>query len=1686
MGGKHKMANRTKNNVRPSSSGRSAEFLGSTMVPFVGFSTMKDSTFGFSLSTTEELDSSIDPNIQVIFKKLSKKDSTTKIKGLQELADLIKNSDQDTVKAVLPLWPRFYNVFVTDIDNRVREATHSVHHQIILKAKRNIAPFLKQLMAPWFTSQYDPYPPAASVASQALKDAFPPNKIQEAIAYCQEEILHYLSDNLFIQTPQTLCNMKHVSAEEADAKYERVLISCLQGYQFYLEKVSVEQIQNVVELNNNIVGNSKFWKFGKNKVAYIRATWFKLISIICQKAPFLLDGKGAQVTGSVFGNLEESDPTVLPSVWEAALLTMSTIENWWTFINVDKVFYPKLWKILKQGGQGNAAVIYPSLLPVLSHLLPIVNDSSSEFYDKFFENLRLGMRQKTTIASKSESIAVATAYVECFQFIILRKQDKEHFCKTMIKTHLLTVIEWCLTEDHLSCKTIFSKVGALVQFLSRNSETPALTSYLDFLFESVRDLFRETLFNLKENPDYQPEYVSSKQLEFLRFLKSSGKPKKQFKVKFISDDVDSKEDKLGHLPSIIESDKKYLDKLNVLVYKVCQDYVEYIQEKQSTILFEQLWSLIIDFDSNIFFVNLNEKMRHKNPDSRLVDIYYDLLHNWMISETQCCKRVMSLTFLLLLYVENDEKLRILETLSEVPNEQCLSWAISEALAHPHNKDPIIHNWLKTERVSDFLVSIVDLEINDKCPPELGILLKLALTENDEGELFVESTAIAKIIDKLVQVLKNHPDHPITADSCASLAAYVSAIVYTETLLLSYNDTLLLALFHLSCNSQIDNDIISEETMYEVNSAWQDALSLLAKALPREDSLKLTSKLAEVVKREFSAIDLEENKLNHLVVVDVNALRAIYRSLPLALSDFIRVFLDNSFLKSCGEYIIDICMVAEYVRGELCSPYEDIKVNAVHKKADGDKNEAKYFAWTYLTLAVLSSKLEEGAEYDEEEEEDGIEGDIEERAVILNVIDYNEGYLGQVLHDLGVGQSYLATYKNTKCYDQILNYYVLIEAKLKTTLELMDDTFKAQLKATIRDKSTKLGWFWAKSAYILYTDISPEPLTDIYAEFVQQRTGTCTLGALHLTQVFSKHLDYDLVRYSFDAIGDVIVLNSLIRCEDIDVQIAEVFTKIERIRNENVPRFSYAVSNISWEKTQEIIEIVRLCSSLMKYKFNSLSQRHWDFAVLSLVGWASNCLKTRAAHDKYQFQALLVAVMKLYVNVDNQIKEIQNQSVKSNFIEEWKDVLVESIHCDLAQFWLYLAEQLEQKTDSITYLPLVQEFGSFLNNTYYEYIFKTNDTSLPKWTKFLKRCCSLLVNRQPNLQLWGYKMLMNLVPGLVKIDMEAVNTNTPHKKGLIFEQFKEKLVQTHEIVDSMLMEFRLGEDICRVEPSTDSFTYCFAYLLLWDILLSLCDQSSTELRFQYVDWLRNEDLLKNFLNNLFRLMPTSVSRKVIKDSFLRKPEIDITDTCDSEKIESLVCWLYSSSLTQLPALVRQWWTSLDSKLSQMVEKVTQTFVSGNLVTQELNELVSNQSKFKNMTLRVIPGSREVVATYTVDESQVELLIKLPANYPLGMLEVHCNKQIAGAAHKQWILQFKKSVVHQNGRIWDGLSLWNNNLDKKFDGVEECYICFAVLHPGTYQMPKLSCQTCKKKFHSACLYKWFRTSYKSSCPICRNLF
>jgi hypothetical protein len=106
--------------------------------------------------------------------------------------------------------------------------------------------------------------------------------------------------------------------------------------------------------------------------------------------------------------------------------------------------------------------------------------------------------------------------------------------------------------------------------------------------------------------------------------------------------------------------------------------------------------------------------------------------------------------------------------------------------------------------------------------------------------------------------------------------------------------------------------------------------------------------------------------------------------------------------------------------------------------------------------------------------------------------------------------------------------------------------------------------------------------------------------------------------------------------------------------------------------------------------------------------------------------------------------------------------------------------------------------------------------------------------------------------------------------------------------------------------------------------------------------------------------------------------------------------------------------------------------------------------------------------------------------------------------------------QNGSILEALLLWKSNIEKRTAGVDECTICYSVcyawttpprpvlvlnappptrvplhvhvqvIHSSVYQLPRLQCRTCRHKFHSACLYKWFQSATQSTCPLCRSEF
>ncbi|XP_078436536.1 HEAT/U-box domain-containing protein isoform X2 [Wolffia australiana] len=200
-------------------------------------------------------------------------------------------------------------------------------------------------------------------------------------------------------------------------------------------------------------------------------------------------------------------------------------------------------------------------------------------------------------------------------------------------------------------------------------------------------------------------------------------------------------------------------------------------------------------------------------------------------------------------------------------------------------------------------------------------------------------------------------------------------------------------------------------------------------------------------------------------------------------------------------------------------------------------------------------------------------------------------------------------------------------------------------------------------------------------------------------------------------------------------------------------------------------------------------------------------------------------------------------------------------------------------------------------------------------------------------------------------------------------------------------------------------------------------------------------------------------------------------------------IYAMMIRLLPAYVRNWFTALrDRSLSQSIESFTKAWCSPPLFSEELSQIKGASLGDDNFSVTVNKSALEIIATYKKEESGMDLVIRLPSCYPLRPVDVDCTRSLGVSEVKQrkWLLSLTAFVCNQNGAIAEAIRIWKSNLEREFEGVEECPICYSIIHTTNHSLPRLACKTCKHKFHSACLYKWFSTSHKSTCPLCQTPF
>uniref|UniRef100_A0A672KH96 E3 ubiquitin-protein ligase listerin n=1 Tax=Sinocyclocheilus grahami TaxID=75366 RepID=A0A672KH96_SINGR len=1491
--------------------------------------------------------------------------------AVQEFGAICQERQPDVVKGVLPYWPRIYCRISMDHDRRVREATQQAFEQLVLKVKRNLAPYLKSLMGHWLISQCDTYSPAASAASAAFQAAFPLNKQPEAISFCKDEVLNVLQDNLLKETADTLSDPQSVPEEEREAKYIRLLTCSLLALRRLLNILPEQERELLKERLTQLITQGKFWKYSKHKTPQVRA-FFELIAIMCADAPQLIQAEAARACSAVLLSIDDTDPVVLPPLWEAVLHILSCVDNCWTHVSARKGVMPKLWVLLKEGGRGLATSLHPNLLPFISKLPAEVTQPNLEFSRTFLTSVIQGLSSDRATSSPSESAAIIFATMECLRFIILQnagdEQEQRNIQNMLISEQLLPLIDRALGNPSLQTGPLFPQVSDMLLSWEKRvagKETPTFQRLLSDFWEGLGHLCT-TYVDREEAKQTALEGIASllQNMHNPNSASKQTKKKKTVKICFMDKEDRGQGEEPPRETQVVEEQHCPLRNRHLLdlVCQLAELNMVYVSERESERHLRFLSQLLGAFPSpQVFQVLLRpEEIKPEmgpelRPLAENTAVYFllqrvtvwlkqddrkdtDFLVDMVFSSLQCCS-------------SSDDKTLILNHISLFVflKQRDLNWSVTLQLIEKACADPVrlgvCVGWLRGPVLGERLVGLAGelCVMGLRGSPSSSShhahgwpLISLTLSQQHNNEPLIGKAYVKQIIDKLHATLSEAKGMS-DAGNMEPLLTFISDVAATffssvkDCLLLASAEELLMTVFQLCAQDQIFTH--------------------------------LSGTVLQTIK-----------KFKHLSII----------------------------------------------------VWELVSISSVIN----------------VSLQVLVQAVESLAQT-------------------------------------------IASAQNTSC---LLSQFICCLTPTEEEWSCIRQALPPQVLKPFTFTQAKQAERSVSTVLVLCPFLASEERESLIA--------LCVAELLNWQD--SKQDCIDSVR------GCLAVLLCCLQADtavEDEILLAVVATIAEwRNSREEWFLFNSDLGKVSTAGLLLAVEMMRFLCWMVDHSPTVLGNTHWDLLLCSMLAWLETASENSSMFLNPLVQLFVCANCELIVRLSEFFTSppagVQEQ-LPPELNSEWKEFFLEGIH----NLLLSLLIKIPEPDDPLFPLPALRAVGEALTYIPVELLTQNKlpprfvadqRSSLPEPLQTLLNTLSpLLLFKARPLQLAVYHILHKYRLSCYRLSYGEEPCLSPPAALMSI------LSATEELLENILGGVQVGE-FAVVQPLSMEHCFILGYLLAWKLLFTFFKASSSHLRAQYALHLKKTRSLHKLLLHLFRLMPEnpSVPGQPAEPSS-KEPKIFFTESLylaprktDGLQFElpHLACSVYYGALKDLPAMVRLWWNSQEKRVFSMVDKFTSKYVSGVLSAQEIASVQSSTQTFENMMVKARSATREVIATYSVDDIFIELVIQLPQNYPLGSISVESGRRVGVAVQqwRNWMLQLSTYLTHQNGSILEGLSLWKNNVDKRFEGVEDCMICFSVIHGSNYSLPKKACRTCKKKFHSACLYKWFTSSNKSTCPLCRETF
>ncbi|KAJ3258545.1 listerin E3 ubiquitin protein ligase 1 [Boothiomyces macroporosus] len=415
---------RVKGNPTAANSARAQQFLGQN--------------YSFGLGSVEDY-SNLEPELRVILRKLSKKDSTTKTKALEELLSYF---NQNAVESdALTAWANIFPKIAIDIDRKVREMCFAVHLKLVNLSKKQFGLIIKQIIGTWIICRFDSSKEVAKLASESF-----------------QEVQEYLSSNLLHQTADTLSDARFATKDEMEAKYHRVVSGSIDGLGFVIQNLPVSKRSNEFE---TLLSSKTFWTFSYHISSHIRGAMYRLISTLTRNGQAHKEMIACQFLARVFNDKES---IAYSFMWEAILLVSKSYPEMWIIASEKKPILPKVLQFLKSGAHGSGKLSYTCLLPLIGHIPADLINESPDFYTDFFSSFWIGH----SLIDRNASEAFVDAYYECLYYVLRKGSSDKR--KVLLTQYLYLPLENLMHGKSEYSQYLNNSLINIIVFLLKSTE----------------------------------------------------------------------------------------------------------------------------------------------------------------------------------------------------------------------------------------------------------------------------------------------------------------------------------------------------------------------------------------------------------------------------------------------------------------------------------------------------------------------------------------------------------------------------------------------------------------------------------------------------------------------------------------------------------------------------------------------------------------------------------------------------------------------------------------------------------------------------------------------------------------------------------------------------------------------------------------------------------------------------------------------------------------------------------------------------------------------------------------------------------------------------------------------------------------------------------------------------------------